>query len=420
MKILIKNAKVIDVQSKFNNQTVDILIDNGVIKSIKDEIIANDNTKVIKKDNLHVSPGFLDLKSNFRDPGYEIKEDINTGVICAAKGGYTDVLLMPSNKPSTDSKVEVNYIKNHSSSQLVKVHPAGSITKNNQGDELCEMYDMTKEGAVAFTDDKNSIQKAGIMKLALEYNKNYNGLIINHPNDKSISQGGSMNEGPISTSLGLKGIPDISEEIMLKRDIELAQYTDSKIHVSCISTAKSVNLIRKAKSNGIKISCDVSINNLILDDSSCITFDSNFKLSPPLRTINDVESLIKGINDGTIDAICSDHSPEDIESKETEFDNAEFGAIGLQTVFPLLCTIKDKIKLETIVEKISSSPRRVLNFPQVMISENEIAKLCLYNPNQKWAFKLDHILSKSKNSPYINHELGGEIIGVINGLESDL
>jgi len=376
--------------------------------------------KVIIFDNLHVSPSFLDLKSNFRDPGFEIKEDINTGINCAVNGGYTDILLMPSNNPTTDSKVEVNYIKNHSRSKLVNIHPAGSVTKNNLGDELCEMYDISKEGAIAFTDDKNSIQKAGILKLALEYNKNYNGLVINHPNDKSISQGGSMNESPTSTILGLKGIPNISEEIMLKRDIELAEYTNSKIHISCISTTKSVDLIREAKLKGIKISCDVSINNLILDDSMCETFNSNFKLSPPLRTKTDVNALIEGINDGTIDAICSDHSPEDIENKETEFDNAEFGAIGLQTVFPLLCNINDKISLETIIKKISIRPREILNLDKVSVSENEIAKLCLYNPNQTWTFKIDDVLSKSKNSPFLNHDLRGKVIGIINGLESNL
>ena len=420
MRILLKSAKVIDPQSQFNNQSVDLLIENGIIQSIKKNIIQENDMKVVSHNDLHVSPSFLDLKANFRDPGFEIKEDINTGIKCAVKGGYTDVLLMPSNKPSTDSKVEVNYIKNHSNSSLVNIHPAGSVTKNNLGEELCEMYDMSKEGALAFTDDKNSIQKAGVMKLALEYNKFHNGLVINHPNDNSISNGGTMNEGPNSTILGLKGIPNISEEIMLKRDIELAEYTNSKIHISCISTMQSVELIREAKSKGTKISCDVSINNLILDDSSCMSFNSNFKLLPPLRSKADIKALVNGLNDGTIDAICSDHCPEDVENKETEFDNAAFGAIGLQTVFPLLCTIIDEISLETIINKLSISPREILNLPKNSISENEVAKLCLFNPNQKWTFKIGDILSKSKNSPYINYTLGGEVFGVINGLESNL
>lgn len=420
MRILIKSAKVIDPQSSFNSKTLDLLIENGVIKSIKKSIPLEKNMKVIEQDNLHVSPSFLDLKSNFRDPGFEIKEDINTGIKCAIKGGYTDVLLMPSNKPSTDSKVEVNYIKNHSRSKLVNIHPAGSVTKNNQGEELCEMYDMGKEGAIAFTDDKNSIQKAGVMKLALEYNKFQDGLVINHPNDKSISNSGTMNEGPNSTHLGLKGIPNISEEIMLKRDIELAEYTNSKIHISCISTKKSVELIRDAKLKGIKISCDVSINNLILDDSSCETFNSNFKLLPPLRTNTDIKALKTGLADGTIDAICSDHCPEDVENKETEFDNAAFGAIGLQTVFPLLCNIQNEVNLETIIYKLSIKPREILNLPKNCIEKNETAKLCLFNPDLKWTFKIEDILSKSKNSPYINYTLGGKVIGIINGLESNL
>jgi dihydroorotase len=420
MRILIKSAKVVDSQSSFNNQIVDLLIENGKIQSIKKNISQEDDMKIVVENNLHICPSFLDLKANFRDPGYEIKEDINTGIQCALKGGYSDVLLMPTNKPTTDSKVEVNYIKNHSKSRLVNIHPAGSITKNNLGNELCEMYDMSKEGAIAFTDDKNSIQKAGILKLALEYNKFHNGLVINHPNDKSISNDGSMNEGPTSTNLGLKGIPSISEELMLARDIELAEYTNSKIHISCISTKKSVELIKEAKAKGIKISCDVSINNLILDDSNCNGFDTNFKLLPPLRTNSDVSALIEGINNGTIDAICSDHSPEDIENKQAEFDNAAFGAIGLQTVFPLLCTLKDKISLETIIDKLSVQPRKILNLPIYSITENDAAKICLFNPDKNWTFQLSDIVSKSKNSPYINYNMGGEIIGVINGLESNL
>ena len=420
MRILIKSAKVIDPQSRFNRRTVDILIEDGVFKSFKSKIDEETDMKVIKHKNLHICPSFVDLKANFRDPGFEIKEDINTGIKCAINGGYTDVLLMPSNKPSTDSKVEVNYIKNHSSSKLVNIHPAGSVTKNNQGEELCEMYDMSKEGAIAFTDDKNSIQKAGIMKLALEYNKFHDGLVINHPNDKSISNGGTMNEGPTSTILGLKGIANISEEIMLKRDIELAEYTDSKIHISCISTKKSVDLIREAKSNGLKISCDVSINNLILDDSNCETFDSNYKLLPPLRTKTDIDALIVGLRDGTIDAVCSDHCPEDVENKETEFDNAAFGAIGLQTVFPLLCNIQDQISLETMVYKLSINPRKILKLAENSISVDETVKVCLFNPDKKWTLKLEDILSKSKNSPYINHSLGGEVIGIINGSECNL
>ena len=419
MKLFIKKVKIIDPQSDYNNQIINILIEDGIIKDLGTKISAPENVKIIEIENLHASPGFFDLKSNFRDPGYEIKEDIHSGSLAAQNGGFTGVLLMPTTNPSIDSKTQVSYIKNQSQNNLVDIHPAGSITKNNLGKELTEMYDMYCCGAKAFTDDTNSIQKSGILKLALEYNKQFDGLVINQPNEKSLNNGGSINEGITSTSLGLKGIPSISEELMIQRDLELAEYTDSKIHITCISTKNSVDIIRKAKAKGVKVTCDVSINNLIFDDNYCLEFDTNYKVFPPLRTNSDILALINGLNDGTIDAICSDHRPEDIEHKQSEFENSEFGILGLQTLFPAACSIKN-LDLEKIIEKISIKPREILQLEKIHITKNHAANICFYNPNEEWLFKENDVVSKSKNSPFINKKLSTKVIGVINGLKTNL
>jgi dihydroorotase len=420
MKLFVKSVKVIDSQSDYNNQIVDILIDNGIIKSISKQAKIPKDAKIIEHENLHVSPGFFDLKANFRDPGHEIKEDLNSGTLAANKGGFTGVLLMPSNNPTTDSKTQVNYLKNYCENKFVDIYPAGSITKENKGKELTEMYDMFQAGAVAFSDDINSIQKAGVLKLALEYNKYFDGLVINQPNDKSLDNNGLINEGEISTILGLKGIPSISEEIMVKRDIELADYTNSKIHLSCISTEKSVELIREAKTKGIKVSCDVSINNLVLNDSHCKDFDTNYKIFPPLRSQTDTTALIKGLKDGTIDAICSDHKPEDIEHKQSEFENASFGIIGLQTLLPMACSLLPQISLNTIIEKISINPRKILKINKASINIDESVNLCFYNPEKTWKLKEGDIVSKSKNTPFLNQTMKGKVIGTVKGLESNL
>ena len=307
MSILFQSVKVIDTQSKYNNKIVDVLVNKGVIESIGKNIEPPKRCKIIYGKGLHLSPGLMDLHVNYRDPGFDWKEDLNTGIQASAKGGFTSVLYMPSNNPSTNNKVQVDYIRNATKVSVVEVLPAGNVTVNHQGQQLTELYEMSQYGAKAFTDDRNSIQKADIMKLALLYTKNFDGLVMNHPNDKTISSDGKMNEGIASTKLGLKGIPALAEEVMLARDIELLEYTQGKFHASRISTKKSVELIRAAKKKGLNVSADVAIHNLILQDQDCATFDSNYKVFPPLRTSEDIRVLKEGLKDGTIDAICSDH-----------------------------------------------------------------------------------------------------------------
>ena len=414
MIVLIRAAKVVDPNSKHHNKVVDILIEKGIIQEIEKKLNPPKDADIIEEKGLHVSPGLFDLHTNFRDPGFEWKEDIQTGMLAAAKGGFTGVLSMPSTLPVTDTKSQVEYIQKMSAGNVVDVHPAGSITKDLKGQELTEMFDMSRSGALAFTDDKNSIQHAGVMKLALLYTKIFGGIIMNQANDKSISADGHMNEGVTSTVLGLKGIPSLAEDLMITRDIKLVEYTEGRLHISCISTAKSVELIRAAKKQGLNITADVAIHNLLLDETACEGFDTRYKVNPALRTQKDIKALLKGLKDGTIDAICTDHTPEDIEHKKVEFDNAEFGMIGLQTAFSLACQLEQEIGLEGIIEKMAINPRKLLGLEIPEINIKKAANLFLFNPITEWTLDEKDIVSKSKNTPFIGKKLKGKIIAVVN------
>ena len=414
MIVLIRAAKVVDPNSKYNNKVVDILIEKGIIQDIGKNLTVPKDADIIEEKGLHVSPGLFDLHVNFGDPGFEWKEDMQTGMLAAAKGGFTGVLCMPSTFPAIDTKSQVEYIQKMCAGNVVNVHPAGCITKNLKGQELTEMFDMYRSGALAFTDDKNSIQHAGVMKLALLYTKNFGGIIMNQANDKSISKDGQMNEGVTSTFLGLKGIPSLAEDLMIARDIKLVEYTKGRLHFSCISTANSVELIRKAKKHGLNITADVAIHNLVLDETACKGFDTRNKVNPALRTQKDIKALLKGLKDGTIDAICTDHTPQDIEHKKIEFDNAEFGMIGLQTAFSLACQLEQEIGLEGIIDKMAISPRKLLGLEAPEVNIEKEANLCLFNPTTEWTLEKTDIMSKSKNTPFIGKKLKGKILGVVN------
>lgn len=415
MSILFQSAKVIDSQSKYNNKTVDVLVNKGVIESIGKNIEPPKRCKIIHGKGLHLSPGLMDMHVNYRDPGYDWKEDLNTGIQASAKGGFTSVLCMPSNNPSTNSKVQVDYIRNATKGSVVEVLPAGNVTVDHQGQQLTDLYEMSQSGAKAFTDDRNSIQKADVMKLALLYTKNFDGLVMNQPNDKTISSEGKMNEGIASTKLGLKGIPALAEEVMLGRDIELLEYTQGKFHASRISTKKSVELIREAKKKGMNVSADVAIHNLILQDEDCATFDSNYKVFPPLRTSEDIQALIEGLKDGTIDAICSDHYPEDVEHKVLTFDHANFGIIGAQTVLPLALELQEELGLHTIIDALSHNPRKLLGIYCPTIEEGAEANLCCFSTSDEWTFNEESIVSKSKNTPFLNRTFKTKVWGTIKG-----
>lgn len=418
MTIFFQKVKVIDSQSQHHNNTLDVLVKDGFIKAVGKNLDVPKEAQLISGKDLHISPGLFDLQVNFRDPGLDWKEDLMSGSEAAIKGGVTGVLNMPSNIPSTDSKVHVDYILNKAKNGLVDVFPAGNVTKENKGHELSDMFEMSQTGAKAFTDDRNSIQKADVMKLALLYTKNFDGVVMNQPNDSKISANGKMNEGIASTTLGLKGIPALAEEVMLARDIELAEYTEGKLHANRISSLKSVEMVRAAKKRGVNITADVAIHNLILTDQDCVEFDSNYKVFPPLRTSQDIQALIYGLKDGTIDAICSDHCPEDLEHKVLTFDHAQFGIIGLQTLFPLACELKQELGLSKIIDLISINPRKILGIETPKIEQGQKANLCCYSTNKKWQFLEEHIASKSKNTPFINRNFKTKVLGVVNGLHS--
>ena len=415
MKILIKQAKIIDSSSKHNNKICDILINNNKIEKIAKKIQIDSDTKIYKNENLHISQGWFDMHVNFGQPGFEQRETIENGLNAAAKGGFTEVLLMPNTNPSIDNSSMIDFIKGFSKRNVVNIQVAGNLTVSQEGKNIVEIHDMKNNGCIAFTDDKRSIQNNELMKIALLYIKNSNALIMNFPNDSKIQKNGVINEGKISTQLGLKGIPNIAEEMMLDRDITLCDYTESKIHESYISTERSVDKIKKAKEKGINVTSDVALHNIFLTEEQVNNFDTRFKVLPPLGTKKDNKAIINGLKDGTIDVITSDHNPFEEETKKLEFDNAEFGIIGLESAFGLINKHLEKhLTLNEIINKISNNPRKILGLKNNSIEEGNYANLTLFNPSNKWEFKENDIVSKSKNSPFVGEELKGKALAIYN------
>tara|TARA_B100000945_G_C20394425_1_gene604038 strand:- start:327 stop:1592 length:1266 start_codon:yes stop_codon:yes gene_type:complete len=414
MNLLIKSVKIIDPNSKHNNKIMDVLIEKGKIKKIAKSIKNKSNTEY-KTKNLHLSPGWFDLHANFGEPGYEQHETITTGSNAALKGGFTGVLLMPNNKPRIDNKTMINFIQNSTKGNIIDLIPAGNITKNSEGNEIVEMHDMYQAGCKAFTDDKKSISRNEVLKIAMLYSKDSDSVIMNYPNDKSISNNGFMHEGITSTILGLKGIPSIAEEIMVDRDINLCEYTDSRLHLSYISTKKSIKKIKTAKNKGLKLSTDVALHNLFLTDEAIQNFDTRYKVMPPLRTKNDTKALIRALKDETIDVISTDHSPVNDEYKKIEFDNAANGIIGLESAFGLLGKyILPHIGVHKLIEKISINPRKILKLRKITINEGEDANITLFDPDLEWIFTSDDIKSKSMNTPFIGEKLKGKALAIFN------
>ena len=415
MKLLIQSAEIVDPNSPYNKKTKDILIETGTIVKIGEKIKPKSEYRVFNAKGLKISPGWFDMHARLGDPGVEHKEDLESGSKAAVSGGFTGLACMPETNPTIHSKSEVEYIKNKSSGFLVDIYPVGAVTMNREGNDLTEMYDMHEAGAVAFSDANHPISNAFSMLKALLYVKPFNGVILSLPEDTSLSNGGVMNEGATSVNLGLKGIPSLSEESMAMRDIHLAEYTNSRVHFTHVSSAKVIDMIRVAKKKGIKVSASVSSFHLAYDDSYLKDYDTYFKVQPPLRTENDIKALKKGLADGTIDVICSSHSPQDEESKKIEFDFAKFGIINLETSFALANTyLNDKISLDLIIQKIAIMPRTILGLTVPSIKEDEKPILTLFDPKQEWVFEEKNIKSKSRNSPLIGMKLIGKAVAVFN------
>ena len=415
MKILIKKATIIDSNSSHHLQTKDLLVENGVITKIHDSISDCDNYQIFESDQLHISQGWVDLNARFGEPGYEYKEDLISGMRSAAQGGFTHVALMPSTKPCIQKKSDINFIIQAGINNIVNLHPIGALTENREGNQITEMYDMQQSGAIAFSDDKRSIANANLMKIAMLYTKNFDGLVMSFSSEERIALKGQINEGVTSTKLGLNGIPAIAEELQLARDIQLCEYTNAKIHFSTITTSESVKLIREAKSKGLNVSADTSSYHLILDDSELKSFDSNLKVFPPLRSLKDIQALKMGLKDGIIDAICSDHYPQNIENKKCEFDLASFGMINLETSFAAANTaLKDILNLEELISKFTTNPKAILGLNNTAIEEGYLADLTLFNPELKWKYELEKIVSKSKNSGLLGKRFIGKALAIIN------
>ncbi len=416
MSILIKSATILAPGSPHHNKKQNIFIsDAGIIKHIGKE--APSASKIVDGKNLMVSIGWFDMRANFNDPGLEHKEDLESGLLAAASGGFTGVALLPNTKPCIEAKNDVNYLMSKNQKNVCQVYPMGAVTKGCAGEELTEILDMHYAGAVAFTDGENPIWNTDILHKTLLYLQKIDGLLINRPEDKHLTAFGTMNEGITSTLLGMKGMPGISEEVMVKRDIEILKYAGGRMHFSNISTALALKQIAQAKKEGLDVTCDVAAYNLLFEDTAVMDYDTNFKVNPPLRDKKDIRALVKGINSTDVDAIVSSHTPQDEESKKLEFDLADFGMLGLQTFLPMVLNVAGK-DIETILDKFTTNPRKILRIPVPEIKEGEKAELTIFNPEKEWLYNEETNFSKSVNSPWLGKKLKGTVVGVISNGKS--
>ncbi|WP_340154168.1 dihydroorotase [uncultured Winogradskyella sp.] len=409
MNALIKSATIVDSKSDFHNETVDILIEKGRISKISKQITNSNNYKEITRDNLHVSQGWFDSSVSFGEPGYEEREIISNGLKTAANSGFTSVVLNANSNPVIDSYADITFVKSKASGSAVSLYPIGALTQGSKSEDLAELFDMTNAGAVAFYDYQKPICNPNLMKIALQYASNFDGLVCSFPQESKISGLGVVNEHINSTKLGLKGNPALAEELQVTRDLFLLEYTEGKLHIPTISTAKSVELIRAAKAKKLNITCSVAIHNLVFTDDVLHSFDTNYKVLPPLRTQTDCDALIEGLKDGTIDMVTTDHNPIDIEDKKIEFDFAKYGTIGLESAFGALQTIFTTKKTISLLTQGKSR----FGISESSIKEGELADLALFNPDTNYEFSLQNISSRSKNSMFLGTKLKGETYGII-------
>ena len=409
MNILIKSAKIIDSQSPFHLKKRDILIENGKITNIASAIKNPKGYKEITFKNLHVSTGWFDTSVSFGEPGYEERETIANGLKVAAKSGFTSVAVNANTNPLIDNKSAVEFLTSKAIGNAVSLYPIANLTQQAKGKELAELYDMSNSGAVAFGDYNTAISNANLMKLALLYAQNFNGLILSFPQNNTIANKGVANEGKNSTRLGLKGNPALSEELQIARDLFLLEYTGGKLHIPTISIAASVKLIAEAKKKGLDVSCSVSAHHIYFTDDVLNDFNTHYKVSPPLRTKKDVNALIKGVKNGTIDMITSNHNPIDIEHKKVEFENALEGTIGLESFFGAVHTVLD---LENVIECITNKPKKRFGIENTSVNIDEIANITFFNPDTAYVFQEKDILSTSKNAAFLKEPLKGKVYGI--------
>jgi len=413
MKILLSKVFIADETSPYHQSVQDIFIENGIIKNISSNI-NEDADEFISGENLIVTQGWVDIFSHFNEPGFEYKETIETGSQSAAAGGFTNVFLLPNTNPTISTKAQIEFIKNKNNNNIVNVLPIGAVTKNIEGKDLAEMYDMHNSGAIALSDGLLPVQTSGLLLKALQYIKTFNGTIIQMPIDKSIATHGLMNEGITSTQIGLAGIPAIAEEIIIKRDIDLLNYTNSKLHITGISTAKSIELITEAKKQGLQITCSVTPYHLFFCDEDLKDYDTNLKVNPPLRTKQDMLALREAVVDGKVDCIASHHFPQDIDNKVCEFDAAKNGMIGLQTSFNVVNEVLPKLTAQKVSNIFSLNARKIFSLNNASININTKADITVFTKNGESVLTKENNKSKSFNSPFFNQTLKGKIVAVLN------
>ncbi|MBP7400836.1 MAG: dihydroorotase [Chitinophagales bacterium] len=415
MHLLIKGVTITDPNSPYHNFIKDIRIVGNTISEIGDALQSiNEEEEVWDYSGKNISTGWVDVLASFGDPGFEQKEDLLSGADAAMHGGFTHVCCMPNTNPVLQTKSDIEYVINKNKGHLVTIHPLGAVTKNLQGKDLTEMYDMRSAGAIAFTDADHAISDDGILLRSLQYVKPFNGTIINIPNDHVVVGNANVNEGVMSMQLGMYGIPDVLEELMVIRDIKLSDYTKSKLHIACISSARAIAHIREAKKEGVPITASVSGYQLFFNEQMLAEYDTNFKVNPPLRTAKDNAALLEAIADGTIDTVCSYHLPHESDAKELEFEYAAFGMATLEATFGAFrFATADKLNIEKCIEKFTSNPRKVIGLPIATIQENAPADLTIFDADVEWQFNKSDTYSKAFNNPFIGKTLKGKALAVI-------
>lgn len=412
MKILIQSPKIISPGSAHHLKKKNVLIANGKVAEIGEKNFSADRS--IDADGMFLSMGWFDLGCFVGDPGFEQKEDLLSLSKAAAAGGFTEVAVLPNTQPSIQTKNEIAYVTQHNATRLVRIHALAHVTKGGKGEELTEMIDLHMAGAIAFTDGLKPVWHTDLFLKALQYLQKFDGLLVDHPEDIWLNLFGQMHEGEMSTTLGLKGMPRIAEEVAARKNLELLGYAGGRLHFSRLSTGKSIEMVRTAKKKGLHISCDVAAYQPLMDDGYLADFDTHYKLNPPLRERVDNEAIIKGLSDGTIDVLVSGHLPQDDEGKQVEFDHAEFGLINLQTFASQVASLAKSVDVEDLIHKVTVAPRQILKLDVPVIEEDTKANLTLFDPNAEWTFDGTSNLSKSKNSPWLGSVLKGKAVAVFN------
>ncbi len=409
MSLLLQNASILDIHSPFHGKKCDLLIENGLISIDQ----GKSSGKIIDLDGKIVTPGWFDLNANFNDPGNEHKEDIRSGSLAAIEGGFTDIQLNPGTNPPIETKADVEYIKSRTIAG-VHLHVSSALSEGLAGENLCEILDLYNAGASSVSEGDSPIWNTKLLLKALQYTSQVGLPVFQNPRDLNLSHNTDMHEGFFSTELGLRGEPDLTEELTIKRDLDILKYAGGRLHFSKVSSAKSLDLIRIAKGNGLNVTADVAIHNLLFTDHSIGQFDTCFKSLPPYRTEEDRQALLAGVKEGVIDAICSNHRPQDQESKQLEFDLSEPGSISLQTFYSALLQLPE-VPLDVLIERVTYGPRRILGIDQVTIDNNQPAKLTILDSEHRWVLNKDSNYSKSVNSPFWNQNLQGKVFGIVNG-----